>query len=160
MIKDDINNNFSNEIDFLFLVSDVTRLFGTVMDRLLRHSDLDLSPAQWRVIAHVFRRDGQTQTALAEWLGMEKASVGSLIDKLEKANLVERRPAPKDRRAKLIYITKAGSDLLPIIEAQSKLLLSQATTDISEKHLSTTCATLTELRSTILSIKEKGKGIN
>jgi MarR family transcriptional regulator for hemolysin len=156
MVKNDNKDDFSNEIDLLFLASDVTRLFGTVMDRLLRHSDLDLSPAQWRVITHVYHRDGQTQTALAEWLGMEKAPLGSLIDKLEKTNLVERRPAPNDRRAKLIYITKLGTDLLPIIETHANLLLSQATTDISEKHLSTTCATLTELRSTLLSIKEKG----
>lgn len=51
---------------------------------------------------------GMTQRDLARMLGLDPSQVVQLVDELEQAGLVERRPSPADRRTRLISATRAG----------------------------------------------------
>lgn len=55
---------------------------------------------------------GPTQRELAEILRLDPSQVVSLVDELEKRELVERRPAETDRRANVVIATDAGRELL------------------------------------------------
>ena len=64
---------------------------------------------------HVFgniKADGTRLTDLATWAGMARPSMAQLVDELEADGLVERRPDPTDRRAKLVALTPAGWDAI------------------------------------------------
>ncbi len=50
-----------------------------------------------------------SQAKLAEALGIDRTVMTYLLDELEAAGLVVRRPDPRDRRARLIDLTDAGS---------------------------------------------------
>ncbi len=50
----------------------------------------------------------QTQRELAERLSADQPYVTLMVDDLEKHGLVQRRPHPNDRRAKLVELTAAG----------------------------------------------------
>jgi DNA-binding MarR family transcriptional regulator len=52
------------------------------------------------------------QTQLAAALDVGKASLGTLIERLEASGLVERRDDPIDKRAKRVYMARAGHQLL------------------------------------------------
>src|SRR3954447_17161554 len=52
--------------------------------------------------------EGISQRDLAEVLGLDPSQVVSLVDELAAAGLVERRPSPTDRRAKLVAATARG----------------------------------------------------
>jgi DNA-binding MarR family transcriptional regulator len=52
------------------------------------------------------------QTELADALDVGKASLGTLIDRLEAGGFVERREDPTDRRAKRLYMAEPGYELL------------------------------------------------
>jgi DNA-binding MarR family transcriptional regulator len=52
------------------------------------------------------------QSELARLLDVGKATVGGLIDRLEKSGLVERRADPADRRINKVFITDRGYDLI------------------------------------------------
>ncbi|CAG6393723.1 MarR family transcriptional regulator [Streptomyces cocklensis] len=52
-----------------------------------------------------------TMRELAERMGCEPSNATFVIDKLEKQGLVERRPHPTDRRAKLLVLAPEGVDL-------------------------------------------------
>lgn len=54
------------------------------------------------------KAEGTRLTDLAAWAGMSAPSMLALVDELELQGLVERRPDPTDRRAKLISLTPAG----------------------------------------------------
>ncbi len=54
----------------------------------------------------------RTQLALARAARLDKSTVVVALDALEKEGLVERRPDPKDRRARIVVPTKAGRELL------------------------------------------------
>lgn len=49
-----------------------------------------------------------TQTELAEMVGLDKTTMVVALDELERAGLAERRPSPKDRRARIVAVTRAG----------------------------------------------------
>ena len=59
-------------------------------------------------------RAGTRPTDLAALAGMTKPSMGELIDELEDLGYVERRPDPRDRRAKLVAPTARGSALVDL----------------------------------------------
>ncbi len=63
---------------------------------------------------------------LADQLGMSARNMTSLVDALEEANLVERRPHPTDRRATLVQLTPGGigaaqTALQPELDAMAQL---------------------------------------
>jgi DNA-binding MarR family transcriptional regulator len=94
------------ERTFGFILHDVARLLRTTYDRRVR--DLDLTRSQWWVLTHLFRKDGITQSELAESLELEKPSLGRLLDRLEGKGWVRREADPNDRRAKRIFLTEAA----------------------------------------------------
>ena len=73
---------------------------------------LGFTQEQWRALWHLSRNEGISQTRLAEILEMQPISVGRLIDRLEAAGLVERRPDPTDRRAVKLHLTDAAQPRL------------------------------------------------
>lgn len=85
------------------LIHDTVRLFRRGFG--CRIQDLGLSEAQWRTLGTLVRSEGLSQSALAERLGIGKARLGNLVDHLERAGLVCRRPDGDDRRIKRLYLT-------------------------------------------------------
>ena len=69
---------------------------------------LGLTPSQGMVLNFLFEEDGITSLALGRRLKITSATMTGLLDRLEKAGLIERRDHPQDRRSVLICLTKAG----------------------------------------------------
>lgn len=69
----------------------------------------EVAPDQRRAHGSVMEQldfeDGLRLTDLAQGAGMTPQAVGELVDQLEALGYVERRPDPRDRRAKNIYRT-------------------------------------------------------
>jgi DNA-binding MarR family transcriptional regulator len=98
------------QITFGFLLHDTARLLRRDFER--RSKGTGLTRAQWAVLAYVARNEGSNQAALADMLEIEPISLVRLLDKLEAAGLVERRPDPADRRVRRLYLTEATGPLL------------------------------------------------
>lgn len=93
-----------------FLVNDVARLLRRNFNR--RAQELGLSQAQWQALAYLSRQEGVNQVSLAESLEIQPMTLARLIDRLQEAGLVARRPDPGDRRAFRLYLTAAARPLL------------------------------------------------
>src|SRR5579862_4539501 len=70
--------------------------------------DVPGGPRGYQVLAATARSDPRSQLELASHLGVDRTVMTYLLDDLEKAGLVERRPDPADRRARRIAATEAG----------------------------------------------------
>jgi MarR family transcriptional regulator, temperature-dependent positive regulator of motility len=86
-----------------------------------------LIPGEYAILAAVIDLPGLDQRRLAGRLGIDPASVGQMIDRLETAGLLERRVHPDDRRARLLGATRSGEKLRqqlkhPALAAQERLL--------------------------------------
>ena len=97
------DQGYARDLKLSYLIHDVSRLRRLTFDQLMR--PLGATRSQWWVIAFLARRDGMRQTEMANELDVGKASLGTLVDRLEAGGWVERRPDPHDRRAKHVYLT-------------------------------------------------------
>ena len=71
-----------------------------------------IDPRQFLLMRFVAATEGQSQQALAERLGVPASRMVALVDHLEEAGLVERRPDPEDRRVRGLHLTKKGRGVL------------------------------------------------
>lgn len=56
--------------------------------------------------------EGARQRELSDRLGYDPSAIVSLVDDLQRLELVERRPDPSDRRNRIVVLTPAGQRLL------------------------------------------------
>lgn len=89
-----------------FDIHDAARLRRTVIDEIFK--PLKVTRSQAWALAYLSRRDGLTQSDLADDMSIGKVTLSGLIDRLEDVDMVERRPDPNDRRINRIFITKDG----------------------------------------------------
>ena len=97
--------------DFAILVVAATR---AVADRL-QAAMTAAGHAQMRppfgFVIRALAEAGLTLTELAERLGVTKQAAIKVVDEMEAQGFVERRPAPSDRRSKIIGLTERGRDV-------------------------------------------------
>ncbi|MBW8757982.1 MAG: winged helix-turn-helix transcriptional regulator [Burkholderiales bacterium] len=100
MKKHDFSHRFG------FVVNEVGRLYGRQFDQLSRE-ELGLSRAQCRLLGQVATSEGDrppTQAELAANLDLTPMAVATLVDRMEAAGWISRRPSEKDRRANAIAL--------------------------------------------------------
>jgi MarR family transcriptional regulator, organic hydroperoxide resistance regulator len=86
----------------------------TVVGNLLR--PLGLFPGQDILLMQLWEREGRSQAYLVEALGVDHSTVTKMLQRLEAAGLVVRRPSSQDRRMMLVSLTDAGRRLRGEIE--------------------------------------------
>ncbi|NIF20539.1 MarR family transcriptional regulator [Pantoea sp. Acro-835] len=79
-----------------------------------------------------------TQTALAQLLGLEDASVVPLIDRLVKQQLVTRVQPPEDRRKRLLVLTEQGKEAFLRVKAEADALRARLLEDVDPEALKVT----------------------
>src|SRR3954451_23033889 len=94
--------------DRAMLFAEASHSLQTELTARLEH--LGLTPREQCVLMKALAGD-RTQIQLAELCQLDKTTMVVTVDKLETRGLVERRPAPNDRRARIIAVTEAGRDL-------------------------------------------------
>lgn len=113
-----------------FLLADASRLMRRAFERQITGSSLTLSQA--RALAHVARNEGCRQVELADQLEVKPITLARLLDQLEQAGLVERRPDPDDRRAYRLYLREQAGAALDDIRAAGAAILADALKGFSE----------------------------
>lgn len=78
----------------------------------------DVSMWGYSVLVALDESPVRTQAALAEAIGADKTRIIPTLDELQAKGLIERRPDPADRRARLLAITEAGRALKDAVQAQ------------------------------------------
>jgi len=100
---------------------------------------LGLHPRELALLQAVARDEGVTQQAIAERMGLFPSRMVALVDGLEKRRLLKRRHNPDDRRARALYLTPKGHQLLgrafAVAIEQEQLLTSELTDEEREQLL-------------------------
>jgi DNA-binding MarR family transcriptional regulator len=87
-------------------------------------ADLPGGPRGYQVLSAAASGAVGSQLALAQHLGIDRTVMTYLIDDLEAASLIERRPDPADRRARRVIATQRGLELL--FELDGRLRAAEA----------------------------------
>lgn len=84
----------------------IARRFGEVL------APLGLLPREFALLRTVATSEGVTQQAIAEQMRVAPSRMVAFVDSLEQRGLIERRPNPDDRRARALFVTPEGRELL------------------------------------------------
>jgi DNA-binding MarR family transcriptional regulator len=74
-------------------------------------AELDLTPAQGRVLQYLDPARAVPMSELADMHRCDASNITGLVDKLESRGLIERTAHPADRRVKMIAVTRQGAAL-------------------------------------------------
>lgn len=78
----------------------------------------DLDPAFYGVLVELDDEPGIDQRRLGVALGIDRTTIGEIVDELEKRGLVDRTVDPSDRRARVLKLTEKGNALRLAIRPQ------------------------------------------
>ncbi len=134
------------------LIHDVARLLRSRIDQ--QAQAIGLTSAQWRVLSSVARAEMRNeeplnQATLADQMDMEPITLSRLIDRMEHANLIERRPDPGDRRAHRLYLTENARPLVAKFRAVAGDCIGTAFAGVSEADMDRVSEILTRVRANI-----------
>ncbi len=132
-----------------FLLRDTSLQMRRHFVQRAKKAGLNLNRSEAAVLAYVSQSPGISQTRLANFLDVETISVVRLIDTLQSAGLIERRPHPTDRRVRTLWLTKAAEGVLAQIRTITEELDTQALTDISRQDHERLLALLDRIRSNL-----------
>jgi DNA-binding MarR family transcriptional regulator len=118
-------------------------------DKLLKESDYPITSDEWVLLFHLLKSGSKNQKWYGEIIFKDKTATMRMIDNLEKRKIVKRLQDKNDRRQNLLYITKKGIEILdklfPIIIEK----LNKISTNISQKDMEITKATLKKISNNI-----------
>lgn len=95
--------------------------FGQALSALLRRyldgaravvDDVPGGPRGFQVLSVSSQGSCSNQATIAQVLGIDRTVMTYLVDDLERAGMVERRPDPADRRARQVVLTPRGTEVL------------------------------------------------
>lgn len=103
-----------------FLISKIHQTASRVFARMLRERNLDINPAQGRVLFVLWEQGPMTINMLARQVSLGKSTLTNAVDKLEASGLVIRVRSQTDRRAIRIELTPKNKKLQDLYEDVSK----------------------------------------
>lgn len=115
-----------------FLITDLSRLIRAEFDRHVTEAGLAVTAGEARTLVHAARAGEVRQAVLAERMGVEAMTLSGYLDRLEARGLIERRPDPTDRRAKLVCLTEASEEMLQQIKAVAAGVRAEASQNIDD----------------------------
>ena len=145
------NKKNKSDSSLTTLLSKSARLMSNRLNKnLLEH---EVTSEQWAVLSALWKKDGQTQQALADYANKNKASITHLIDNLEKRKLVERQVDENDRRNKIVHLTPDGADLQETLTKVVNKTTKKVTSDIDKKELKQCKKALKRMIDTLLEME-------
>ncbi|MFY8299224.1 MarR family winged helix-turn-helix transcriptional regulator [Pseudoalteromonas sp. SS15] len=104
----------------------------------------DLTSPQWRVMAHL-AQSNFTAKQLIDLARIDKSTISRAIKQLESRGLVELRADEKDKRSKVLFLTKEGREIYKKLSVSAKAWEKSLLKDLSEEERVTLKAVLHKL---------------
>jgi DNA-binding MarR family transcriptional regulator len=130
------------------LILEVFRLNGRLLaagDKLV--APFGLTSARWQVLGAVATSPtAETVARLARNMGVYRQGVQRIVNELASEGFVELLDNPHHRRAKLVVLTKLGSDAFESVDRLQKPWADALSRGLEVAALEAACETLRELR--------------
>ena len=125
--------------DLVKQVNKGAREYGisTVLFRHAVGETLGVNVTDMECLALIFFKGLATPSELARYTGLTSGATTAMLDRLEKARLIERRPNPQDRRGTLIVLTNERTEEVGAMFASGREAIDKLTSSYSESELET-----------------------
>ncbi len=132
--------------DLGFLLAKATQRWNELLsERFRREGFADVRPSYGSVLLPLFEEDGLRMGELARRSRLSKQTMTTMVRRLERDGLVERRDDPADGRASLVFLTSRSRALEPVAGKVLAELDRLARTELGAAPLAEVKAQLTRL---------------
>jgi len=111
------------ETNFAYDLADTARLLRRAFDQRMR--EIGVTSAQARLLLSLGKFPGRNQTFYADNLEVEPITLCRMVDRMEENAMIERRPDPGDRRARLLFLTEQAESEMERIRSALTVLIDQ-----------------------------------
>ena len=115
------------------LIRRLSQQSNQVFQDEMKRIGADVTSVQFAAMQAIDLHGEMEQSQIAQSIHYDKATIGGVIDRLEKRGWVERKANPKDRRAKLVTLTKEGRQALEAFTPVVKELQDQVVANLSSE---------------------------
>jgi len=116
-----------------FLVSKIHRLSGRIFSRMLKAHQIEINPAQGRIMFVLWKEDGLPIVELSRRTALGKSTLTSMLDRLEETGYVVRERSATDRRVILIKRTDKDRAMQETYERVSREMSAVYSAGFSER---------------------------
>ena len=99
-------------------------------DKLAGHG---VTPSQYAVLKVLWAQDGQSGAELGGRLSIDSATITGVVDRLQGAGLLERRPDVEDRRVHRLHVTERGRALRAPLDAAMDRLNAEVALEMGDQ---------------------------
>lgn len=137
-----------DSIDFIF--ANVSHLHRMRIHQLLESHGLYRGQPQ--LLRELWHEEGLTQTDLAARLQITPATVTKMLQRMEKAGFIHRKPDPDDQRVSRVFLTEAGRAVKDEVDAVFQRLERETFANLSEADQQQLRRYLLQLRENLLQV--------
>ena len=115
-----------------FLISKIHHLSGRIFARMLKEYEIEINPAQGRIMFVLWQEDGIPIRELAQKTALEKSTLTAMLDRLERMGYVRRVHSATDRRQILVERTeldRSWQDIYVKVSQEMSALFYQGFTE-------------------------------
>lgn len=95
-----------------YLIGKIKYLTNRRLNRLFIENGLnEFTGEQGKIFYFLWKDDGVPSTEIARKTGLAVNTLTNMLDKMEKSGLIYRKESEKDKRKKLVFLTKEGKRL-------------------------------------------------
>lgn len=118
---------------------------STVLFRHAVGERLGVNVTDMECLALIYFKGLTSPSELSRYTGLTSGATTAMLDRLERAHLVERRPNPQDRRGTLIVLTNERNEEVAGLFASGREAIDRLNSSYSESELETIAGYLGKL---------------
>jgi DNA-binding MarR family transcriptional regulator len=141
-----------------YLLADNSRLARRAFDERVRADGV--TGPQARLLLMLERTPEELQGFYADLLDVEPITLCRMVERLEDAGLVERRPDPGDRRARRLHLTRKSREKLARVRERLDEMVDEMLTGLSDGERQEFVRLLKVVHTNLASLREQEKAAN
>ena len=122
------------------LIRRLHQISSHTFQKRMEDAGYDLTPVQFATMQALQQNPGIEQAQVAAMIAYDRATIGGVIDRLEKKGYVSRHVSPRDRRAREVSLTEKGhrivKEIYPVVEKLQMEILDGLTKSERQQFLS------------------------
>ncbi len=115
------------------LIRRMNQISTTIFHQRVQEAGYDLTPVQFSAMHALLDNPNIEQAQIAAMIAYDRATIGGVIDRLEKKGYVSRVVSKQDRRARQCQLTEQGKKVFdkvtPVVEALQQDILKGLSRD-------------------------------
>lgn len=139
--------------DIGYLLADCARQMRRNFDERMR--DIGVTGPQARLLMTLGHVEGEQQGHYANLLDVEPITLCRMVDRMVEAGLIERRPDPNDRRARLLFRSPRAQAMAPALQAEIDSLVEDFESGFTPGELATLRDMLLRLSQKLVTMQDK-----